>query len=529
MHKNASVPEQRPPRSLRLRLMLWYGALLTVALGSFVALVMVIVTNSINRSVDEAVRAEARITTLAGQHKLSPYAPYWPSRLLLPTIDTYRDPGAAVEILDAQGTIRYYSASDTATSIPASSATIQTVLSGQSLWYTTTIGREHVRVEGLPVYAPRVDEFGDLINATINDDGTLSDGGPIIGVLLVAKSLSDVDRTLFLFQTLVLITGLTTLASTLAVSWVLSTRVLHPLSGIVITARAIVASTARGTRLGNLSQRMPRFGGRDEMALVVDTLNEMLASLESATEAQRRFIADASHELRAPLTTIRGNLAFFLRHLEELPADERLKILVDAHGETLRLTKLVDDLLLLARSDAHVEPLPGALESEGNAKGVSHRVSPIELDHSLLQLVRQLRGRLSIEDSKVSLEIGRIEPVRVRGDEESLRRVVLILLDNALKYTSESDEADPGRVTVSLEQLGGQALLRVRDTGIGIEPVDLPHIFERFYRADRARSRQGTGLGLSIAETEVEQLGGHITVESALGKGSTFSVWLPLA
>jgi signal transduction histidine kinase len=129
----------------------------------------------------------------------------------------------------------------------------------------------------------------------------------------------------------------------------------------------------------------------------------------------------------------------------------------------------------------------------------------------------------------VNIDIGHIEPIRVRADEESLRRVMLILLDNALKYTSSSEKADANLVTVSLEQKNGCAVLRVHDKGIGIEPDDLPHIFERFYRADRARSRQGTGLGLSIAQALVEQMGGHITAESVPGEGSTFSVSLPLA
>ena len=105
----------------------------------------------------------------------------------------------------------------------------------------------------------------------------------------------------------------------------------------------------------------------------------------------------------------------------------------------------------------------------------------------------------------------------------------MILLDNAIKYTPIGGEESASRVTVSLERAKGQAVLRVRDTGIGIEPADLPHIFERFYRADRARSRQGTGLGLSIAQILVEELGGRIIAESTPGKGSTFSVWLPLA
>ena len=128
----------------------------------------------------------------------------------------------------------------------------------------------------------------------------------------------------------------------------------------------------------------------------------------------------------------------------------------------------------------------------------------------------------------MQLEVGHIEPVRVRGDDESMRRILLILLDNAIKYTPPRDNDGANRVTVSLERGDGQAVLRVRDMGIGIDPEDMPHIFERFYRADRARSRQGTGLGLSIAQTLAEQLGGYITAESIPGKGSTFSVWLPL-
>jgi signal transduction histidine kinase len=352
--------------------------------------------------------------------------------------------------------------------------------------------------------------------------------GPVIGVLLVAKSLSDVDATTLLLRALLLLSGVATLVGTLIASWIIATRVLHPLAELVITARSIAASTARGTRMGNLSQRVPQPRGHDEMAQVVETFNEMLASLESATQAQRRFVTDASHELRAPLTTIQGNLAFLQRHLDELPSEERRTMLTDAHGETLRLAELVEELLLLARADASSDTPIEAQVVETAAEESTRSTPPVELDRAVLQLVRQLRRRLGVEGSKLKLEIGHIEPVRVHGDEESLRRVTLILLDNAIKYTPMRDEEGASRVIVSLERSKGQAVLRVRDMGIGIEPADLPHIFERFYRADRARSRQGTGLGLSIAQTLVEQLGGRITAESTPGKGSTFSVWLPL-
>ena len=512
-------PERGKPRSLRLRLLLWYGTLLAVTLGCFVFLILILTTDAIDQSVEGAIRAEARVAALDVRDDLSPTPPYWPRQLTMHVVDTYRDPGVAVEVLDAEGHLRYLSASGTTTGPPISVQTTRAVLAGQTVWFTATVGGEEVRVEALPIAAP-------LASA----DGTSPATGSTVGVLLVAKSLGDAYATIILLRTLLLVAGLITLGGTLIGSWVIATRVLRPLTELAETARAIAASTARGTRLGTLSQRVRRPRGRDEMAQVVDAVNEMLASLERATETQRRFVADASHELRAPLTTIQGNLAFLRRHLDDLPLGERHSMLADAHGETMRLAQLVEELLLLARADASADGSNASREEMSSVAGEHTQMEPlIELDHAVLQLVRQLRKRLAAEGSQLQLEIGRIEPLRVRGDEEHLRRITLILLDNALKYTLSHAEEGRGRVIVSLERVDRQAVLRVRDTGMGIEPADLPHIFERFYRADRARSRQGTGLGLSIAQTLVEQLGGRITAESIPGKGSTFSVWLPLA
>jgi two-component system OmpR family sensor kinase len=522
MHiRQALEPKRSLPRSLRLRLILWYGSLIAVALACFALLFLLLTTDAIDSSVNSTLRAEARVAMLDVLDDLSAAPPYWQGQLTMRVVDTYRDPGVVVEVLDTQGQVRYLSTSDM--HIPLSNETTRTALAGQSpVLYDAMVDGQHVRVEALPIRAPVHGVSGKA-------NGVPMGNGPVIGVLLVAKSLSDVDATTLLLRALLLLSGVVTLTGTLIASWLIGTRVLHPLSALVVTARSIAASTARGTRIGNLSQRVPQPCRRDELAQVVETFNEMLASLESATQAQRRFVADASHELRAPLTTIQGNLAFLQRHLDELPPEERRTMLADAHGETLRLTELVEELLLLARADASADT-PLAARAVGTAAGENiRRESPVELDRAVLQLVRQLRRRLGVEGSKLKLEIGYIEPVRVRGDEESLRRVTLILLDNAIKYTPIRDEEGASRVTVSLERSKGQAVLRVHDTGIGIEPADLPHIFERFYRADRARSRQGTGLGLSIAHTLVEQVGGRITAESTPGKGSTFSVWLPLA
>src|SRR6266487_3490674 len=490
-----SVSHQRQPRSLRLRLVLWYGSLLTIALVFFGVLVWELTTNALNQSVDSSVQAEARVADLALSREILPTSPYWPAQLSLHSLNTYQESGIAVEVIDVQGSIRYDSDRNSTTHIPFDTDTAHAILAGQTSWYTANVDGVRVRVEALPVRA-QVPSSNKETTSTTNT-------GPVIGTLLVAKSLTEVNATLLLLRTLLLLVGIATLAGALLGGWAIAARVLSPLAEMVKTARAIAAMTAQGTRIGNLSQRVRRPGGRDEMAQVVDTFNEMLTNLERATRTQRRFIADASHELRAPLTTIQGNLAFLRHHIDELSPEERHTMLADAHADT-----------------------PPPLSEKETTQGERER-QPVELDRTVLQLVRQFRGRLHTEE--VKLEVGHIEPLRVRGDDESIRRVLLILLDNALKYTPENERNEAGPVVVSLERIQNEAVLRVRDTGIGIEPDDLPHIFERFYRADRARSRQGTGLGLSIARTIVEQLGGRITAESTPGHGSTFSVWLPLA
>src|SRR5438270_4977758 len=456
----ASEPKRVLPRSLRLRLILWYGSLIAVALGFFALLFLLLTTDAINQSVNDAVRTEARVAMLDVLDDLSASPPYWKGPLTM-RVDTYRDPGVAVEVMDAQGQVHYLSTSGTR--IPLDKNIARTLLAGQpSVSYDTVVDGQHVRVEALSIRAP-------VHGVSGNASGVPMGNGPVIGVLLVAKSLADVDATVLLLRTLLLLSGVATLVGTLIASWIIATRVLSPLSELMATARSIASSTVRGTRIGNLSQRVPKPRSHDEMAQVVDTFNEMLASLESATEAQRRFVADASHELRAPLTTIQGNLAFLQRHLDELPAEERRMMLTDAHRETLRLAELVEELLLLARADASTDTL-----SVGQAVEPFVRAPPVELDRAVLQMVRQLRRRLNVEGSTLKLEVGHIEPVRVRGDEESLRRITLILLDNAIKYTPISDEEGANRVSVSLERANGQAVLRVCDTGIGIDPVDLP-------------------------------------------------------
>jgi hypothetical protein len=233
---------------------------LIIALGVFATLTLLLTTNALNQSVDSSVRTEARLVSVALTSRLSSTPPYWPAQLSLPALDTYRESGVVVEVVDSQGAVRYPFASGTGRSLPLSAQTSRAVLAGQTLWYTTTVEGEHVRVEALPIRAPMKETSGHGVNA----DGTPQGSGPVIGLLLVAKSLSDIDDALFLLQTLLLLAGLATLAGTLVGSWIVATRVLRPLAAMVTAALAIAASTARGTRLGSLSQRIPRPRGHDD-------------------------------------------------------------------------------------------------------------------------------------------------------------------------------------------------------------------------------------------------------------------------
>jgi signal transduction histidine kinase len=529
-----------------MRIALWYGGLLALALVIFGALLVTLTTNAIGESVRASLRAEARVATLDLRRALSPAAPYWPDQLSLEAVDTYDNPGVAVLVVDRQGHVRYRSTGGAADALPISSAAMQWALAGSAAWYDAQVEGEAARVEVVPVRPPSASGSG--VMEGVDSDGAPRGSEPVIGALLVVKSLRDVDETLALLRTALVVTGALTLAAALVSGWAIAARVLQPLSDIALTARTVAANATRGARMSGLTLRARRPRRQDELTQLVDTFNEMLAALERATLTQRRFVADASHELRAPLTTVRGNLAFLRQRFDDLPPDERRTMLADAHAETLRLARLVDDLLLLARMEAKSDPAhpprqerlsePAGSNEVRGRKAADEDPEParpavVELDRVVLHLIRQLRGRLAVEHPALALGVGRIEPVRVRVDEEALRRVALILLDNAIKF-SAAQKAPAGaeratHITVSVTRQTNYAVLEVCDTGMGIEAEDLPFIFDRFYRTDRARGRSGSGLGLAIARALVEQMDGVISAESVPGEGSVFTVRLPLA
>lgn len=257
----------------------------------------------------------------------------------------------------------------------------------------------------------------------------------------------------------------------------------------------------------NLSERLPNPDTGDEIERLSISLNNMIDRLEKAFHHITQFSADASHELRTPLTIMHCDLETVIQK-PRLPEDVR-DVLGSALGETERLAKIVDGLLSISRLDA------------GEA-----RMEMAKLDLAALTVATVEQMRLLAEDKGITLKCTTTGVTEIEGDSARLKQVIVNLLDNAIKYTPEW-----GTITVAVSSSGDQAILEVTDTGIGITAESMPHIFERFYRTDKARSRQlgGCGLGLSIVKSICKAHGGTVSVRSMEGRGSSFRVELPLA
>jgi len=319
-----------------------------------------------------------------------------------------------------------------------------------------------------------------------------------LGVAVAVQSTAFVEEQITGLRAVLWITGIITLIAASVVAWLVSGRALKPLQDLVETTDRIGST-------GDLSSRLPPNQSRDEVGRLTTSFNSMLTELETAQlrrarslEAQRQFVADASHELRSPLTTIRNNAGFLLDRPDADAAD-RNEALADIAGEAERMTRLVDDMLTLALADADA-PAPRA---------------PTDLS-----VILHDAGRRS-QRSGLAVTVDADEPAVVLGDTEALSRLAWILIDNAAKHGD-------GDIRVSLTSDDAYASVAVSDDGDGI-PVDhIDKVFDRFHRVDPARSPSGAGLGLAIAKEIAVSHGGTIAAENQ-PTGTCFRVRIPLA
>lgn len=455
-----------PVMTIRTRLTLWYSSLLATLIVVFGLSMFSLLNWAWRSQVQDNMRFIAKLTSA----NITMDGSGQLAASIPDTLELFPYYPFGVQVRQLNGTLVVASAYPRQYTAPFDPSALAN-LESDSVTREVTVGSTHALVLTAPI--------------------TLRNG-TVVGTIQIMSALSTFDAaTERLFKVMIGV-GLVALLLSFMVGTVIAGQGLQPIDAISQAAQQITAA-------GDLSKRIPYDGPSDELGQLTAEFNATLERLEKLFTAQRRFVADVSHELRTPLTTIQGNLDLIKRVGMDPMSLEAMD------SEVKRMTRLVGDLLLLAQADSGRLPL---IETQ------------VELGSLALDVLRQAQ----VLADKVELKLGTVEAVHVKGDSDRLKQLLFNLITNAIKYTPEG-----GRVTVSVEQRGPYALLKVQDTGIGIPKEDLDHIFDRFYRVDKARSRQmgGTGLGLSIAQWIAEAHHGKIWAESEVGKGSTFYVQLP--
>ena len=481
------------PGSLRFRLTAWYALLLAAVLVVLGFSVIGLTEDRLNRDVDRRLaRTAADIENTIWKPEARPDVDWAGDRLSLEEVrlnlDSFVSRGLKVLVLDAHGAIVKDSPYAERLAYPVQTTPLEK--GSHSLETISTDGMD-LRVLRFPVVA--------------------RDGGEVVGTVVVGEPLDYLYSTLTALRRTLLGTSVAGLVLAVLGGWLLADRALRPVDRVTATAATIATGDGTAASLGT-RLRVPDTG--DELARLSATFNAMLDRLQAAFVAQQRFVADASHELRTPLTAIRGNVEVLSRQMAARGAEPGIAgdfdaAVADMQRESARMGRLLEDLLLLARSDA--------------PEGAPHHPRPVRLD---LLARDAVRGGAALATGQ-RMEVVAPEAITIEGDPDRLLQLLLILLENAIRHTPAGSA-----ITVEVQPPNdGLVRLIVRDEGEGIAPEHLPHLFDRFYRADGARGRAtgGTGLGLAIARTIVRSHGGEIAVASAPGKGTTFTVTLPSA
>ncbi|MEX1019077.1 MAG: HAMP domain-containing sensor histidine kinase [Litorilinea sp.] len=482
------------PMTIRLRLTLWYTALLgtTLILFSFI-FYSALAANLWTQTQQDAARQAGEIAATLTQQLQGDILIIRtnPARIQFPDLEFFAG-SLGVQVIDLNGMILKRSSNMGPMTVHNYRKGLDQIRTGAShSFYTTGENNMPLLVYSAPIVA----------------------NNTIVGAAQVIKPVSNVQNTLSQVSRYLIFGTALSLVLAAIVGAFLARRALAPIDRITGTVSVI-------SRTKDLSRRLDVKSDASEVGLLAAAFNEMLDRIQQLFKSQERLIADVSHELRTPLTTIQGNVELLKRRgaqlAGDLPQNQETaaitqEMLNEVESETNRMSSLIRDLLLLAQADS------GAVELQ---------FEPVEVDTLLLDVYRQAQRMANHRKGQGALEIrlGSEDQALVMGDRERLRQVLLNLTDNAIKYTARG-----GTITLSLEKTKGWVTVSVRDTGIGISPEDQVHVFDRFYRTDRARRREegGSGLGLSIVQWIIAVHNGRLELESTPGQGSTFTVILP--
>jgi heavy metal sensor kinase len=461
-------------QSIRFRLTLWYVAILGVILCSFSGLLYLTLSRSLHQYMDSKIKT---IADFVASSYSSPYSKYGLNLdRIMEEATGMRPTGKFIQVLDKTGRIGLKSGSLGRFQLPISIKALKNASNGRVTFETNrTITTSPIRIVTVPVI----------------------EGRRITNIVQVASSLEDMEEAL---HTLFLILSIT-IPSALAVASLgghfLANRALRPVDEVTNTARAITSH--------NLNRRIRITKAKDEIGRLAETLNEMISRLDQSFKKIRQFSADVSHELKTPLTVLKGEIEVALRR-ERTGGDYRT-ILRSNLEEINNMTKVVDDLLLLSRADTGEVPLTKTV---------------VDLSEFLSEI--QIQSQVLATSKSIDVYLHNNQEVYALADPLRLKAMMLNLVENGIKYSPQG-----GRIDITLDKENSSALITVSDQGIGIPQEALPHIFDRFFRVDKARSRQegGSGLGLSICKWIAEAHNGSISARSELGKGSAFTVRIP--
>ena len=459
-------------RSIGFRLAAWYFLVLGCGLAAFSIIAWFAMQASIYHAIDDELRDRVR--------GVAKFMDLQTASLSIPEVrDEFREhsvlgPGGDLfQVCDQDGQWLYRSVPLEGNNVPIIRPTA-----------LDTPRFETLRVQGrlLRFYSRRIDVNGKPYTVQ------------------VAAPMHEAFEALDRFRLLLLFAAPLLLVVASAGGYWLSTRALSPVDEISRAAQRI--------SIENLADRLPVSQTGDQLQRLSETLNAMFSRLDAAVRRITQFTADASHELRAPVSLIRTTAEVAVQK-EDRTAQEYFQALQEIVSESERTSQVVDSLMLLARADSGTETLECAdIDACTIVREAAAQGERLARSHGLAFLLKLPKA-----------------PIPIEADSNALRRALLILIDNAVKYTPRG-----GSISVELQTSNGFAVVSVSDTGIGIAKIDVPQIFDRFWRADKARSREegGAGLGLSIAKWIIEMHRGTIDVESELGKGSTFYVRVPL-
>ena len=448
-------------KSIRIRLTLWYLAVIVILLFIFSFVAYFMLSYNLYHNLDKTLFDRA--------NQLRPTIRITGGQLILPL-----QPNETLLVYDADGTlIREFGLMLDTDNI---NGLVEKALLGENSFATTVTTEK----QGIRIYAT---SFMISFNNR--------------AAIVIGQLTSNITQVLSTFRYVVILTAVVVIILAGMGGLFLASRVLKPVERITTTAQEIGES--------DLSRRI-NIGTDDELGKLASTLNGMIERLEKAFNRQRQFTADASHELRTPLAIMQAESTLALSK-ERTEADYR-KSLEMISQESAYMSSVIGKLLFLARSEAGKEPL---------------HFEDIDIKELITELSTNMEALA--DDKKIKLAVDARESLIVNGDRIKLRQLFINILENAIRYTPGN-----GSISISLSRKDVNALVIISDTGIGIPEEHLPHIFERFYRVDKARSRAegGVGLGLAISQYIAESHGGKIEVESQVEKGTTFYVSIPL-